>query len=276
MTEFDLPRIAAHVRSAVDAAALDVAPGAHAVIDDLLPADLYATLLSTMPPEDGFDRADRFKSNFDPFSTTIAPARSVDTWQAFETGVIGGLLGPLLVAKFRSALDVMYANLFGPLAADACALDQHASRGRLMLRRPGYRLTPHRDNKAIAITGLIYFARPGDSEDYGTSLYRVEHDQEAPSSKTFYPEEFGATTTLARAVPFKANSALVFANAAGMAHGAAIPREATQLQRYAYQFYIGPLKRDLSALLARLPESSRVRWVGLPGIRASSDSHGTS
>ena len=42
-----------------------------------------------------------------------------------------------------------------------------------MLRRPGYRLKPHRDMKIAALTGLIYFARPGDSQEYGTQLYRI-------------------------------------------------------------------------------------------------------
>lgn len=45
--------------------------------------------------------------------------------------------------------------------------------------------------KNAALTGLIYFARPGDSADYGTDLYQVENDQQAPFMKTFYPEAYG-------------------------------------------------------------------------------------
>jgi hypothetical protein len=48
------------------------------------------------------------------------------------------------------------------------------------------------------MTGLIYFARPGDSRDYGTELYRVENDQPAPFMKTYYPEAHGAGAERAR------------------------------------------------------------------------------
>ena len=43
-----------------------------------------------------------------------------------------------------------------------------------MLRRPGYKLTPHLDPKRATMTVLLYLARPGDSEQFGTSLYSVD------------------------------------------------------------------------------------------------------
>jgi hypothetical protein len=50
-----------HLREAVAAAALDTVPGPHTVIPNLLPADMYALLLETMPPPEGFDIADSVK-----------------------------------------------------------------------------------------------------------------------------------------------------------------------------------------------------------------------
>lgn len=231
------------------------------VIPELLPADVYAMLLETMPPPDAFDIADKVKANFDPARTTIAPQRSRETWMWFHQELVDTLLTPLLLDQFRPHMTSAYQALFGPdLAEDALRLGHSAFRGRLMLRRPGYRLQPHRDMKIAALTALIYFARPGDSADYGTDLYRVENDQQAPFMKTFYPELFGGRAELARSVPFIGNAALVFLNVPGMAHGASIPLDAAQATRYAYQFYIGPAKSDLARLVLRMPVDQQAAW----------------
>ena len=243
----------AHLRDAVAAATLETDPGAYMVIQDLLPPDMYALLLDTMPPPDGFDIADSVKANFDPERTTIAPERSRETWLWFQRDVVDGVLTPLLLDRFHVHLVDAYRDLFGAgLVEDALRLPKHAFRGRLMLRRPGYRLKPHRDMRIAALTGLIYFARPGDSAQYGTDLYQIDNDQQAPTMKTFYPESCGAIARHVRAVPFVGNAALIFMNAPGMAHGASIPRDATQATRYAYQFYIGPPKDDYGRLIRRM------------------------
>lgn len=255
---------ASHVRERVDAAVLVAEPGPHMVITDLLPPDLYALLMETMPPPDRFDIADKFKANFDPNSTTIAPERSRQTWKWFQQDLIDEVLSPILLERFLPSLTAAYRALFGPgLVEKALRLRQHTFRGRLMLRRPGYRLKPHRDSKIVAITGLIYFARAGDSAEYGTDLYRVQNDQQASSMKTFYPESYGARVDLARSIPFIGNTALVFLNVPGMAHGAAFPREATQMERYAYQFYIGPPEPDLARLVLQMPIDERAAWTGV-------------
>jgi hypothetical protein len=241
--------IAAHLRSAVAAAPLVADPGPHMVIPDLLPPEVYAHLLDTMPPAETFDVADKVKANFDPDATIAAPARSRDAWSWFHSEVVDRQLAPVLTAAFRPQLRAAYENLFGRDQADlALGLPHHAFQGRLMLRRPGYRLRPHRDKKSASLTGLIYFARPGDSRDYGTELFRVFDDRPATVRKTYYPEDHGSRTELARSVPFVGNSALIFMNVPGMAHGASIPPESTQLERYAYQFYVGPPKADVRQL----------------------------
>jgi hypothetical protein len=260
----------AHFDAVIAGATLETEPGPHVVIRDLLPSDLYAHLVDTIPPQEDFDVADDTKANFDPATSTAAPPVSRDTWQAFERDVVDALLTPRLVKRFRPYLDAMYRDLFGPLADRALALRQHAFRSRLMLRRPGYRLKPHRDSKIVAITGLIYFARQGDSPEYGTDLYRVIGDLQAPSMKTFYPESCGARAEPVKSVPFIGNSALVFLNVPGMAHAAAIPRKTQQRERYAYQFYIGPPEPDLAQLVLQMPPAQQAQWTGinLPALRS--------
>ena len=251
----------AHLRDAVAAATLETNPGAYMVVQDVLPRDMYALLLDTMPPPDGFDIADSVKANFDPERTTIAPERSRETWQWFQRDVVDGVLTPLLLDRFHPHLVDAYRDLFGAdLLDEALGLPKHAFRGRLMLRRPGYRLKPHRDMRIAALTGLIYFARPGDSAQYGTDLYRINNDQQAPTMKTFYPESCGAIAEHVRAVPFVGNAALIFMNAPGMAHGASIPRDATQATRYAYQFYVGPPKDEYGRLIRRMTPAQQAAY----------------
>lgn len=251
----------AHLRHAVAAAPFETDPGPHMIAGDLLPADVYALLLETMPPPEGFDVADESKANFDPESSTLAPQRSRETWLQFQRDVVDGVLTPILLEKFRPYLTRAYQTLFGSeLADDALRMRQYAFRGRLMLRRPGYRLRPHRDTKIATLTGLVYFARPGDSADFGTEIYRVDNDQQASSMKTFYPEAHGGTAALVKTIPFIGNSALFFLNAPGLAHAARIPRKASQDARYAYQFYVGPPEPELAKLVTRMPPERASLW----------------
>ena len=178
-----------HIRRAVASATVVTDPGPHMVISDLLPAETYTRLLDTMPPPEAFEVADKVKANFDPVRTANADGESHHAWFHFHTEIVDRLLTPELLAAFRPSLATAYRAVFGPDAADeAIGLRHKAFRGRLMLRRPGYHLNPHRDMKIAALTGLVYFARAGDSCEYGTNLFRVENDQHAPFMKTYYPE----------------------------------------------------------------------------------------
>jgi len=253
--------IAAHLRRAVADAVLVTDPGPHMVIPDLLPDEIYARLLDTMPPPETFDVADKVKANFDPEKTLAAPVQSRKTWSWFHADVVDGQLTPMLIDAFRPHLAVAYQTLFGlPFGETALGLPHLAFQGRLMLRRPGYRLKPHRDKKSAALTGLIYFARPGDSREYGTELFRVLDDRPSAIRKTYYPEDHGARAELVRSVPFVGNAALIFMNVPGMAHGASIPLDARQSERYAYQFYVGLPKSQVTQLVRQLPPERAAQW----------------
>jgi hypothetical protein len=129
-----------------------------------------------------------------------------------------------------------------------------------MLRRPGYHLGPHRDPKRSMLTCLLYLARPGDSETYGTQIFRVDNDADATYKQTYYPEDDGRACHLVKVVPFRPNSMLVFLNSRG-AHGAHIPQDApATLERYSYQFYVAPENEALGQLIRSLPQDRRVLW----------------
>jgi hypothetical protein len=256
----DEARIAAHVRTAIAAAPLETDPYPHIVVDKVLPADVYKLLLKAIPPPAFFGERDPIKQNLRiPFN--FGPALATRALGFLEEAISRRAIQPAVVEKFRELLQQHYDRIFGPeFRQRANELPQSVSGGRVMLRRPGYHLAPHRDPKRSMLTCLLYFARSGDSETYGTQIFRVRHDREAAFAHTYYPEEDGRTCELVKMVPYRPNTMLVFLNSSG-AHGATIPADApASLERYAYQFYVGPEGDALQALIGDLPPDRREMW----------------
>jgi hypothetical protein len=235
-------------------------PFPHVVVDPVLPSDLYNVLLKAIPPAPFFPEKDPIKQNIR-VPMEFAPIYAGRVW-AFVDLVARECIVPAVLRKFDEPLAAHCDTIFGEDCRDrARSLPQAVSGGRLMLRRPGYHLKPHRDPKRAWLTCLMYLAKPGDSDAWGTQIFRVAGDQEAPYTQTYYPEESGCTVELVRLVPFKPNTALIFLNSGG-AHGADISKDAPAgLERYSFQFYVGPDGAELEALVRDLPPARQARWA---------------
>jgi hypothetical protein len=259
-TVLEATRVVNHVREAIARAVVHEDPCPYMVVDDVLPRDVYGMVLKSIPPSDFFTSADPIKQNLRvPFE--FGPRLSTEVWRFVDETLAHRTIVPAVTARFSLQVSRHLETLFGPDgAARVAALPQSPSGGRLMLRRPGYKLPPHRDPKRTMLTCLLYLARPGDDESYGTELYRVDGDPESAYTQTYYPEEDGHRCELVRRVPYRPNSMLVFLNGRG-AHGAQIPPTApADLTRFAYQFYVGPSASDLAPVLEDLPPGIRERW----------------
>jgi hypothetical protein len=256
----DERQIQAHVAHAIDAAEMHSDPFDHIVVEQVLPPALYDLLISAIPPPVFFHDRDPIKQNL-AFPITFGPALTTLAWNFADAVIAGRVIAPAVMEKFREPLERHYDTVFGPsFRARASALPQLSGGGRLMLRRAGYHLDPHRDPKRSMMTCLFYLARQGDSETHGTQLFRVIDDREAPYKQTYYPEGDGRRCELAIAVPFRPNTMLVFVNSRG-AHGATIPADAgDDLERYSYQFYMAPENEALGALIRELPRERRTMW----------------
>lgn len=256
----DESRIAAHVRHAIAAAPLLSDPFEHIVVEDVLPRDVYQLLVQAIPPLPFFTDTDRLKQDL-PIPMDFGPAYHRRIWGFVDEVLAQRIITPAVMARFHEPLQQYYDVIFGPgFREQANALPLSTSGGRLMLRRPGYHLGPHRDPKRSLFTCLLYLAKPGDDEAHGTRLYRVSNDREAHYKQTYYPEREGHTCELAKVVPFRPNSMLVFLNSKG-AHGAGIPESAPQTtERCAYQFYVAPDNTALAGLLKALPPDRREMW----------------
>lgn len=260
--------IDAHVRRAIADADLRVDPTPHVVVHDVLPTDFFDVLRDAIPPSELFPDRDPVKQDLEMSSLDGTPELTRTVWRFFDERVVRDILTPALLDRFQHALTRHYAESGGEaFGAGAAAIPHHAVAGRILLRRPGYHLRPHLDPKRVAITGLLYLARPGDSERYGTQLFRVNRPFVAPVMKTFFPEDAGMTCELAGTVPFRPNTLLAFVNSRA-AHGATLPPDAPLQERYSFQFYIKPDDGRLKKLLADSPESVRRAWEGLSTPKA--------
>jgi hypothetical protein len=258
----DRERVFAHVRQAVARTPLQADPLPYMVIRDVFPSDFYDALVLGIPPYELFADRPRNKQQLTvPF--VYGPAYSRAIWTFLVDVALEGAFQPAIVEKFREPLGRWIAHEFPAVAADPLGppMELHSTDGRILLRGRGYHIPPHRDPKWGFITVLLYLPRGKESEQWGTQMYAVDQDETANSIAPHWidPER----CRLVVDVPFRRNTALVFLNSHG-AHGAEIPEDAepADLQRYIYQYRIGPTKAAIRSLVATLPPDRRPLWEG--------------
>ena len=221
----DAARVTAHVARALASAVVERHPMPHIVVQDVLPEDTYRGLLDAIPPT-AFFKPDHEGRKLDlKFRATldVLPGWTRRMWSFFEDVVVPEMLVP-------GASRALQGASAAPLEATG---------GRLMLRRPGYTLAPHQDPQRTVATCLLYLAKPGDSESFGTRLLSLNGVPAIDRTSTYYPEAHGYTCELVKTVPFRANTLVVFMNGGAAAHGVEIPMTApAETERCAYQFYM--------------------------------------
>jgi hypothetical protein len=257
-TKLDASRVKAHVRAAVERTTLELDPFPHIVVDDFLPEDVYAELVSAMPDTVFFKRENMSRQEMQvPF--IFAPVYGQTVWDFFYEDAIEQALLPGLVAKFEPALDTFVRRYWPALGrwADA-GIPLEVTNSRLLLRRPGYEIKPHRDPRWAFFTSLIYLQKPGVTHQYGTQLYRMKQEREATHNSPFwvgYDE-----CELVKDVPAGRNRVLVFLNGTGV-HAASVPTDApANLERYVYQVQMGPGAAARQRLIQALPPDLRPAW----------------
>ena len=257
----DRQAVLAHVTRAVERAQLQLAPCPHLVVDNVFPEDVYDRLIESLPAPVFFEKTDDLRDEM-PVPFTMAPAYSRAVWELFHEAIERALL-PAVIAAFRPALDDFVRTSWPTLGSwEQSGITLRAANPRLMLRRRGYLIKPHRDPRWAFLVALFYAAPRGAPHTYGTQLYRLvrERDEAHTSPLWLAPEE----CQLARDVPGIGNSALMFLNSTG-AHGASVPDDApADFLRYVYQARFSPdtaTKKRLIDLLTTEEGERRDRWV---------------
>lgn len=262
---WDVPSIAAHVHEVATAAPMLTDPFPHIVMEPLLPEKAFQALLDAVPPEDFFEGERHLDWRGVGHHATIAPLFSRTVWSSLRRSIIGPVLAPILAARFRPfAREFLRISMGDALVDEVLALPLTSHGLRLMIRRPGWNLAPHLDPRDQFISTLLYLARPGEPEGYGTQLFRVHKENFVPTWKnTYYPEAEGLRCELAKTMPYRGNLCLSFLNLGGGAHGADLPADAQppDLRRLVFQFYMGPNRQALETLVERLPPDLQLAWT---------------
>jgi hypothetical protein len=250
-------RLAAHAAAAVARATLHLEPFPHVVIKDLLPDDAAGELVRALPPSVFFKRHAKRHQLKVPF--VFAPAYSRLVWGAFFEKVVTGTLLPAITEKFRPALDDFVRTHWPHLRSMAEAgIELRIANSRLMLRRPGYVIKPHRDPRWAFLTCLVYLPRPKDVESYGTQIYRLRNEPNVTHSSPLWVDP--SECELIKDVPAERNTALVFLNSTG-AHGASIPSGApADTERYLYQVHFSVGEDMRQKLIESLENAQRLSW----------------
>ena len=241
--------IEAHVEGAMARAVVSADPFPHVLVDQLLPAAFYNRILEVLPTADYWRSSGRARDYWE-INTDVGPWETEVVWRFIDQRVVDQILRPRLVEAFRHDLAAYWRDGFG---LDSTGVSYHTDEGRLQLRRKGYSLRPHLDPPHAALTGLFYLARPGDDSRYGTGLYKPSSPLPLKRRGIYYPEDHGITLETVVAVPFHANTLLVWMTSLGP-HGADLTAADVpkSLERYTYQFQ---LVTD-SATQRRIRESS--------------------
>jgi hypothetical protein len=251
---------AARVAKAIRRAELRLDPCPHIVVDDLFPGGLARAMVRGLPPTALFEGQTRNKEEL-AVPIAVAPRYTRRVWR-FVALTAAPLVTAAVVRKFHDPLAQWCRTQFPGLGAHPLAAMQFTqSHGRILLRRPGYVIAPHRDPKWGFLTCLYYLPRKGDDHRWGTQLFSVDGDGDAANASPHWIDP--ARCRVVETVEFRPNRALIFLNSTG-AHGASIPSDAEPqtLERYAYQFSMRPTEDTVQRVVATLPPERRAHWAG--------------
>jgi hypothetical protein len=222
-----IEREEAHIAAALTAAPLRCDPSPHLFVESLFSDAFYDRLLAEFPTDDrAFQRWNHggdptlFFGNYDRRLEVNLPADLVRLspqqsafWLAMSEFLCGPRFARMLIDKFH---DVLFER-FGE-ALDDPSFPENRMRGATMLNKhdPEYYLGPHTDRFEKIATCVFYMPERSGLDHLGTTLYDpkeagftcrgiVHHD----------PAKFVKRET----IPFRPNSAFVFARSDVLFHG---------------------------------------------------------
>jgi len=262
LVAFDPERVRAHVSSAVAGASLRQYPFPHLIVEDWLPGAAYRQLVGAVPPVLFFEHLDSDHQEV-MIPSDLAPRLSREVWSAFYRHAVVEALIPGIVEQFREPLDRLVREHWPAYASlDEAGIELEILMSRILLRRPGYTIKPHRDPRWAFLTCLVYLPDPRAEQFFGTDLCAVRQEPAHASHGALWMDD--RDVEVVATVPGRPNTALVFVNGAG-AHRASIPADAPpDTERYLYQLQLGPAPPVQRRLLAEMTSEDAARWTRRP------------
>lgn len=231
----DFERVAAHVRSAVARTELVEEPVPHLVASTLLPPDVFQAVLEAIPARVFFE-GDAVQGQEMRVPPRLAPTCAIVTWM-FLNDIVLRTLSDIVVARFVEPLTAHTRERFPSLPPFRdWGVEITLSQARIVRRTPGYAGGASTVRPWDLLNGIVSLARERDTEEHGSRLDGM-------------------------VFPFRANSALIHLGPAEAHAYASIPPDApSDLERYTYEFGIGPTRdarRTLTAVMAHMNGKDR-------------------
>lgn len=251
-SRLDQAALVDHVTRAINDAPMQVHPFPHLVIPRLLPEPFYENLLRALPPPT-FWRDGGFKRENWHIGEDAGTRLSESTWRFMHDDIAATVVTPALVARFGSQIEDYWRAAFD-VDPKELTPTYSCDEGRLLLRRPGYKLGPHLDPANSVLTVLLYLAKPGAGASHGTDLYASDP---LPRWRTgiFFPTEHGLKVERVGTVPFEPNTALAFLTGISV-HGGELAQETeASYERITYRFQVRADKRTWRYLRSRAEAS---------------------
>lgn len=226
----DVGRVSAHIRDAVARTPLGDHPVPHVIVSDVLPPEVLAAANDAIPLPIFFDRHEEGVRELR-VPPRLASTYSITTW-TFVADVVGEVLGPALVERFRAPLDRYVAMLCPSLGRSAReGILLAAEPGRIVERQPGAG-APRARSPWHFLTTFVCLASSGDS---GTTV--------------------------------PVNSAVTVLEPAGEREHASTPVVAAAAAApCTFEFSIGPDREARRLLLAHMNERTRQTWQALESM----------
>ena len=164
----DPDAIRAHVRGAIHRATLHAHPLPYMIVDDVMPRSVFDALVTGLPPAILFAGKPLNHQHLSP-PFELASMYSRRIWSFMANAITRDFVRSAVLEKFADAVSNWLHQNFPALGDEEfSSVPLSTSDGRLLLRRRGYRIPPHRDPKWGFITCLLYLPKPGDDEQWGT------------------------------------------------------------------------------------------------------------
>jgi hypothetical protein len=216
-----------HVRRAIEAAPLREDPSPFAYVESFFSDEFYREMLAQFPTEPGaferwfhggdpaiffgnYDR--RWENNFPKGLERLSPSQRT-FWSSVSDFLRGPAFATMVLTKFRP----FFLERFGS-ALDDPGFYENKMRGAVMLNKhdPGYYLGPHTDRFEKIATLVFYMPESPGLEHLGTTLYAPK---EAGFTCRGTVHHDPANFTKVETIPFRANSAFLFARSDVLFHG---------------------------------------------------------
>ena len=236
-------------------------PGGYLALEEVFPAEVYDLIVASLPSGEWFEAGTSTERHLRPSEfRDDMPRLTALVWKFIDSEITTAIRDAAL-PRLRPFLEARYTDLFGPGHADRALEIPHETFPGTLLLRQGPIEEPQVAPRRTTISVVMNLARRDDPRAVGTRLYSVDPDFIPIHINAAYPHAHGFQCVPAAHVASRPNTAVILVNSrvATAPHVGDDPG----LDRFTYEFGIGPALPELVDLVAKISPALQQPWLGL-------------